>query len=236
MEGCAGMSTFVLVHGAWHGGWCWERLTPLLEDAGHRVTTPTLTGLGERCDLASAAVDLDTHIDDVLRHLEFERSSDVVLVAHSYAGFVAFGVAERAASAIESLVLLDAFIPLHGETMADHVGSRGDEYRAAAAADPHWLAPAPPAAVLGVPEGDLAWVDGLMTPQPVQTYLQPIALTGAVDAIEDRGYISCTSPGLQTLEESKRRIAAVGMPTAELECGHDAMIAKPEELAKILLG
>jgi pimeloyl-ACP methyl ester carboxylesterase len=105
------MSTFVLVHGAWHGGWCWERLTPLLEDAGHRVTTPTLTGLGERCDLASAAVDLDTHIEDVLRHLEFERASDVVLVAHSYAGFVAFGVAERAASAIESLVLLDAFIP-----------------------------------------------------------------------------------------------------------------------------
>jgi hypothetical protein len=120
--------------------------------------------------------------------------------------------------------------------MADHVGSRGDEYSAAAAADPNWLAPAPPAAVLGVPEEDLAWVDGLMTPQPVQTYLQPIALTGAVDAIEDRGYISCTSPGLPTLEESKRRIAAVGMPTAELDCGHDAMIAKPEELAKILLG
>jgi hypothetical protein len=75
-----------------------------------------------------------------------------------------------------------------------------------------------------------------MTPQPVQTYLQPIALTGGVDAIEDRGYISCTSPGLPTLEESKRRIAAVGMPTAELECGHDAMIAKPDELARILLG
>jgi pimeloyl-ACP methyl ester carboxylesterase len=229
------MSTFVLVHGAWHGGWCWQRVAPLLRAAGHRVTTPTLTGLGERCDLASEAVNLETHIDDVLRHLEFERLSDVVLVAHSYAGFVAFGVAERVASNIASLVLLDAFIPLDGDTMADHVGARGDEYRAAAAADPGWLAPAPPAAVLGVAEEDQAWVDGLMTPQPVQTYLQPISLSGGVDAIEDRRYIVCTSPGLATLEESKRRIAAVRMPTAELECGHDAMIAKPGELARLLL-
>ena len=75
-----------------------------------------------------------------------------------------------------------------------------------------------------------------MTPQPVQTYLQPIELTGAVDAIADKMYISCTSPGLATLEESKRRIAAVGMPIAELACGHDAMVAKPDELAAILLG
>jgi pimeloyl-ACP methyl ester carboxylesterase len=229
------VSTFVLVHGAWHGGWCWERVTPLLEAAGHRVTTPTLTGLGERCDLASAQVNLDSHIDDLLRHFEFERLSGVVLVAHSYAGFVAFGAAEKAAGEIARLVLLDAFIPLDGETMADHVGERGDQYRAAAADDPGWLAPAPPAAVLGVAEEDLAWVDGLMTPQPVQTYLQPIALTGAVDAIADSRYISCTSPGLPTLDESKRRIAAVGMPTAELACGHDAMIAVPGELAALLV-
>ena len=229
------MSTFVLLHGAWHGGWCWERVSPLLEAAGHRVTTPTLTGLGERCDLASAQVNLDTHIDDLLRHLEFERLSDVTLVAHSYAGFVAFGAAEKAAGEIGRLVLLDAFIPLDGETMAEHVGERGDQYRASAADDPGFLAPAPPAAVLGVAEEDLAWVDGLMTPQPVQTYLQPIELTGAVDAIADTRYISCTSPGLATLEESKRRIAAVGMPTSELACGHDAMIAKPAELASILV-
>jgi pimeloyl-ACP methyl ester carboxylesterase len=224
------MSTFVLLHGAWHGAWCWERLTPLLE--GHRVTTPTLTGLGERAGEASAQVDLETHIADVVTHLE-GLDDDVVLVAHSYAGFVAYGAAERAA--IGRLVLLDSFIPRHGETMAEHIAERGDQYRAAAADDPGWLAPAPPAAVLGVAEEDCAWVDGAMTAQPVQSYLQPIALSGAAERL-DRHYIACTTPALATIDESKRRMADEGVPVTELACGHDAMIAAPRELAAILLG
>ena len=119
------MSTFVLVHGAWHGGWCWDRVAPRLAQRGHRVTTPTLTGLGERSHLAGAAVNLDTHVDDVLNHIKYEGLREVVLVAHSYAGFVAYGVAETAAAAIDRLVLLDGFVPRDGETMADHVGERG---------------------------------------------------------------------------------------------------------------
>jgi pimeloyl-ACP methyl ester carboxylesterase len=154
-------------------------------------------------------------------------------VAHSYAGFVAYGAAERT-GAIGELVLLDSFIPRDGETMADHVGERGDQYRAAAADDPDWLAPAPPAAVLGVAEEDRAWVDRAMTPQPVQTYLQPIALTGAAELLPRR-YISCVDPGLPTIDESRRRMAADGVPISELRCGHDAMIAAPDELAAILL-
>jgi pimeloyl-ACP methyl ester carboxylesterase len=229
------MSTFVLVHGAWHGGWCWQRVAPLLQAAGHRVTTPTLTGLGERCDLASEAVNLETHIDDVLRHLEFERLSDVVLVAHSYAGFVAFGVAERVASNIASLVLLDAFIPLDGDTMADHVGARGDEYRAAAAENPDWLAPPPPISVLGVTGEAAVWAEPRLTPQPVQTYLQPATVGPGMEFVASKLYISCTDPGLATLDESKRRIAEAGWPIAELRCGHDAMIAAPDELTALLL-
>jgi hypothetical protein len=224
------MSTFVLVHGAWHGAWCWERVAPRLEAAGHRVTTPMLTGLGERAGEASANVNLDTHIADVVAALD--GLSDAVLVAHSYAGFPAYGAAERAA--ISRLVLVDAFIPQDSDTMADHVGERGDQYRAAAADDPGWLAPAPPAAVLGVAEDDVAWVDASMTPQPVQTYLRPIALTGAADRL-DRLYIDCTTPSLATLDESKRRIAAAGVPTTKLACGHDAMIAMPDQLADLLL-
>jgi hypothetical protein len=231
VAGGAGVSTFVLVHGAWHGAWCWERVAPLLADAGHRVVTPTLAGLGERAGEASAAVNLDTHIGDVVAALE--GRSDVVLVAHSYAGFPASAAAEQAE--IGRLVLLDAFIPRDGDTMAEHVGERGDQYRAAAADDPHWLAPAPPAAVLGVAEEDLPWVDGGMTAQPVQTYLQPIALGGAIEAIE-RSYIWCTTPSLSTLDESRRRIAEAGVPVTELACGHDAMIAAPDRLATLLLG
>jgi pimeloyl-ACP methyl ester carboxylesterase len=225
------MTTFVLVHGAWHGAWCWERLAPLLE--GHRVTTPTLSGLGERAGEASRAVNLDTHVSDLVSHLE-GLDGDVLVVAHSYAGFVAYGAAERT-GAIGRLVLLDSFIPRDGETMADHVGERGDQYRAAAAEDPDWLAPAPPAAVLGIAEEDRAWVDAAMTPQPVQTYLQPIALTGAAERL-DRRYISCVAPGLATIDESRRRMAAEGVPVTELACGHDAMIAARDELAALLLG
>ena len=90
------MATYVLVHGAWHGGWCWGRVTPLLRAAGHVVYTPTLTGLGERAHLLSPAIDLGTHVEDVVRVLHYEDLSDVVLVGHSYGGMVITGVAECA--------------------------------------------------------------------------------------------------------------------------------------------
>jgi pimeloyl-ACP methyl ester carboxylesterase len=228
------MSTFVLVHGAWHGGWCWDRVAPRLAERGHRVTTPTLTGLGERQHLAGASVDLDTHVTDVLNHVKYEGLRDVVLVAHSYAGFVAYGVAETAAAAIDRLVLLDGFVPRDGETMADHVGERGPQYREAAAADPGYLMPAPPPVAFGVPAED-TWVAPRLTPQPVGTYLQPLAVTGAIDGIADKSYISCTTPALAVLDESKRRIAEAGWPMSELACGHDAMVALPAELAELLL-
>jgi pimeloyl-ACP methyl ester carboxylesterase len=230
------MSTFVLVHGAWHGGWCWDRVAPRLVAAGHRVTTPTLTGLGERKHLAGAAVDLDVHVADIVNHIDFEGLSDIVLVAHSYAAFVAYGVAEQRAAAITRLVLLDGFVARDGETMADHLGERGPQYREAAAADPAYLMPAPPPAALGVTTADdLEWVRLRLTAQPVGTYLQPIALTGAVERITDRSYISCTTPALPVLEESRRRIADAGWPIDELACGHDAMVAAPAALAALLL-
>jgi len=230
------VSTFVLVHGAWHGGWCWDRVRERLEHAGHRVTTPTLSGLGERCHLASRGVNLETHISDLLNHIAYEDLNEVVLVAHSYAGFVAYGLADRNAAAIGRLVLLDGFVPRDGETMADHVGERGDQYRAGAAGDPDWLAPPPPIGVLGVSEQDAVWAEPRLTPQPVQTYLQPATVGPGMEFIASKLYISCTDPALATLEESKRRVAAAGWPIAELACGHDAMIAAPDALADLLLG
>src|SRR6476660_1698835 len=97
------MTAFVLVHGAWHGGWCWKRVTPLLRAAGHEVFAPTLTGLGERAHLASRGINLDTHINDVVMLMEAEELEDVVLVGHSYAGMVITGVADRAPQRIRRL-------------------------------------------------------------------------------------------------------------------------------------
>jgi pimeloyl-ACP methyl ester carboxylesterase len=111
---------FVLVHGAWHGGWCWKKVAPLLRAAGHDVFTPTLTGLGERVHLLASEIDLATHVDDVLGVLEYEDLTNVVLVGHSYGGMVISGVAERAGSRLARLVYLDAFLPENGKALRDY--------------------------------------------------------------------------------------------------------------------
>src|ERR671931_2929437 len=96
-------STFVLVHGAWHGGWCWIKVSRLLTDAANIVYTPTLTGLGERAHLARPEIDLETHVQDVVAVLENEELRNVVLVGHSYGGMVISGVATRAKTRIARL-------------------------------------------------------------------------------------------------------------------------------------
>src|SRR5580658_11213342 len=113
------MATFLLVHGAWHGAWCWRRVARLLTHAGHEVFTPTLTGLCERSHLLTPAVDLDTHILDVVNEMKWEQLNDVVLVGHSYGGMVISGVAEKMEKAIVSLVMLDAFMPENGQGVID---------------------------------------------------------------------------------------------------------------------
>ena len=114
--------TFVLVHGAWHGGWCWQRVADRLRGGGHTVFTPTLTGLGERSHLLRAGIDLKTHITDIVNVMKWEGLSDVVLCGHSYGGFVISGVAEQMAPAIRSIVFLDAFVPRNGESVLDLTG------------------------------------------------------------------------------------------------------------------
>jgi pimeloyl-ACP methyl ester carboxylesterase len=116
----AAPTTFVLVHGAWHGGWCWKKVTPLLRAAGHEVFAPTLTGLGERSHLLTRDVGLDTHITDIEQVLEYEDLRNVVLVGHSYAGMVITGVGDRAADRIGQLVYVDAFLPEHGKALTDY--------------------------------------------------------------------------------------------------------------------
>ena len=113
------MSTFVLVHGAWHGSWCWKRVRKALQDQGHQVFTPTLTGIAERSHLLSPTVNLDTHIDDVVNLIRWEELSDVVLCGHSYGGAVISGVADRIPDRIRSLVYLDAFLLEDGESLHD---------------------------------------------------------------------------------------------------------------------
>jgi pimeloyl-ACP methyl ester carboxylesterase len=136
------VTVFVVAHGAWSAAWAWKKMRPLLRAAGHELWTPTYTGLGERVHLANPTVKLDTHIADVVGMLEMEDLRDVVLIAHSYGGMVATGVADRARERIAQLVYLDAFVPQDGQSLFD---LQSPETRAHARTRAHrrrWLAPA----------------------------------------------------------------------------------------------
>ena len=113
------MATYVLVHGGWHGAWCWKKVVPLFQETGHRLYTPTLTGLGEKAPLLTPEVGLSTHIQDIVQLIEENQLNDVILLGHSYSGMVITGVVDRIPEQIGHLVYLDAVIPHDGESMAD---------------------------------------------------------------------------------------------------------------------
>jgi pimeloyl-ACP methyl ester carboxylesterase len=173
------MSSFVLVHGAWHGGWCYRRVAKILRAAGHDVFTPTLTGLGERSHLLRPDIDLDTHIADVLNVIKWEDLSNVVLCGHSYGGVVVTGVADSIPDKVVAVVYLDAFVPENGDTT---MGFLSKERQATILRDAKaygGIAAAPPPPELyGVNQSDIEWVRGKLTPHPMRTLQQAIRLTG----------------------------------------------------------
>ena len=218
-------ATFVLVHGAWHGGWCWQRVSDRLTAQGHRVFAPTLTGVCERSHLDSPSVDLSTQIRDVVNEIRWKDLENVVLVGHSYGGMVISGVAERVASKIASIVYLDAFVPADGQSIGD-LGGKVD-------AGP-FTTPIP-ATRFNVNEADRAWVDSKMTPQSTACFTEKIKLTGAYQKIARKAYIRATKfAGFASTFERIRSDAS--WKTYIVDCGHDVMIDKPDELTSILVG
>ena len=228
--------TFVLVHGAWHGGWCWVRVAALLRAQGHTVFTPTLTGLGERAHLFGTDIDLTTHVTDVVNLMKWEKLTDVVLCGHSYGGMVVSGVAEQMESAISSLVLLDAFVPNDGEAMEDiNVPPVQAVIRLAREKGEPGLAPRP-AAAFGVNEKDRAWVDSLCGPQPLKTFTDKISLTGARERIAKKSYIRAGGYAHPVFDAALEKTKAdPSWRTYSVPCGHDVMVDMPERLAEILV-
>ncbi|MDQ3373959.1 MAG: alpha/beta fold hydrolase [Acidobacteriota bacterium] len=233
------MINYLLVHGAWHGGWCWKRVARLLRAAGHEVFTPTLTGLGERVHLLNTDVELDTHIQDVLGVLKYEDLRNVVLVGHSYGGMVISGVAEKAAERLAHLVYLDAFVPNDGQSSADFqpaevlamrkekTRTEGDGYKL----------PCSPAENFGITnEEDLAWVKQRLNPHPFKTMLNTVQLTNPKAAQIPRTYIYCNNPPIGPFGQFAERLRTdESWQYRELATGHDAMITEPEQLAELLL-
>ena len=228
--------TFVLVHGAWHGGWCWRRVTDRLVRQGHRVFTPTLTGLGERAHLLNPAIDLDTHIADVVNLIRYEGLSDIVLVGHSYAGFVISGVVEQVEAAIASFVFLDAFVPQDGDSMAS-IGTEMTRNAIQAAANRgDTTLPPRPAEFFHVNPADRAWVDRLCGPHPIGTFVQPVKLAGARERTRKKSYIRAAAYPNPVFDAHAATLKArPGWRVYDVPCGHDVMVDMPERLTEILL-
>jgi pimeloyl-ACP methyl ester carboxylesterase len=231
------MSTYVLVHGAWHGSWCWKRVRKALQAQGHEVFTPTLTGLGERSHSLSPQVNLETHIDDVVNLIRWEELSNVVLCGHSYGGAVVSGVADRVPDRIGALVYLDAFLLDDGRSVHDEVPpkDRNAQLEAARAHGEGWKVPPIPAAGFNVNAKDAAWMDRQCTMQPLAAFQQPLRLSGKMHAVKDVTFVLATGYEGSPFMPSYERARAKAWKTVSVACGHDVMLDMPEELTTILL-
>jgi pimeloyl-ACP methyl ester carboxylesterase len=224
------MSTFVLVHGAWYGGWCWAHVARQLRDAGHEVHTPTLSGLGEHAGPGAAKVDLRTHVGDVGNMLIEHDLEDVVLVGHSYAGLVVREVADTLSDRVKELVLVDAWAGADGESLDSLAPAFFKDWVDSATTD--GLIAVPPASSVGVVDPELAaWVEARLRPQPRLTFSQPTMLRGAVDNIPCRAIV-CTPGGPMPFTEIAK---GFGWPITEIASGHDVMTLAPDQLAELLL-
>jgi len=229
------MATFVLVHGAWHGSWCWRRVRDALQARGHRVFTPTLTGVGERSHLLSPQVSLSTHIDDVVNLIRWEELSNVTLCGHSYGGAVISGVADRIADKLRALIYLDAFILEQGQSLYDALPPAQHEAQLELVrrVGDGWKVPPIPAEAFNVNAADRDWVNRQCTPQPIACFEQK-ANYASSGSIKNTAYILASgwsgSPFPPFYEQAKRQ----GWSTQAIDCGHDVMLDRPDELTAAL--
>ena len=231
------MTTFVLVHGAWHGSWCWKRVRKALQAEGHDVYTPTLTGIGERSHLLSRDVNLDTHIDDVINLIQWEELNDVVLCGHSYGGCVIRGVADRIGARIAKLVYLDAFVLENGESLHSTLPpeQRNLQLDLTKQHGDGWKVPPIPAQVFAVNAADAAWVDRQCTMQPIATFQQPLLLNNKTEPKTPTLFILASGWNDSPFNAFYERARVKGWKTLEIACGHDVMLDKPAELTRALL-
>ncbi|MDP9430961.1 MAG: alpha/beta hydrolase [Actinomycetota bacterium] len=229
------MTTVVLVAGAWHGAWCWERVLPALWQAGHDVVPVPLTGVGERAHQLSPEIGLATHVEDVVGTVRAAECRGAVLVGHSYGGLVVTGAADRLDEEVGRLVYVDAVVPTPGQSWADCLPPEARDARRALIAE-HGHIPPPPVSVYGITGDDAAWVGRRQTPHPGRVFEEPLNFDADRWAARPRTYVDCTAPALPTIEPSRRLVRSQpGWEVVELATGHDPMVSAPDVLAAVLL-
>ncbi|GAA2858414.1 alpha/beta hydrolase [Streptosporangium fragile] len=228
------MATFVLVHGSWAGGWMWEPVRLALEADGHRVLTPSLTGMAERHHLAAPDVGVATHVRDVARLLQYERLSDVILVGHSYGGMVITGVAAAVPDRIGRLVYVDAFLPDPGERAWDLLPWQKDAFETLRLPDRPWLV-RPVEATVFFPELEADYDGGRLTPMPIRTHEEPLPAMGdwAAAASIPSTYLHCTGEPAY-FDEVAERARTRGHEIVTIDAGHMVIVSHPHEVADLL--
>ena len=236
--------TFVLVHGAWHGGWCWRRVADVLVARGNRVFTPTLTGVGDRAHLFSKDISLQTHVEDILAVVETEELSDFILVGHSYGGFVISGVADALRERVSHYVYLDASVPPDMSpgasfSWADFNPPEAREARLKLVREQgNGVAlPAPPPSAFAVTkDSDVAWLKRHLRPMPVGTYIGTFTFASSGSNGLKRTYIASSKPPYALLVSTRNRIRDdKTWSFTTIEAGHDSMVTAPDELASLLM-
>lgn len=242
-----GKGTFVLVHPAWFGGWCWKKVAPLLRERGYDVYTPTLTGLGDRAHLARPEIDLSIHIEDVANLLKYEDLTGVILVGNSSGGMVITGVADQAPERIAHIVYLDAFVPQDGQSMLDLIPpDRRPPMEALVRNEGQgWLLPrfAPPPWEKFVPEAwritdeaDLRWVVPRLRPTPFGHFKEPVHRKNAAAEKLPRTYIRCVQwPNAVFDRHAEAARQTPGWRYRELATSHIPYITHPNQLADLLI-
>jgi pimeloyl-ACP methyl ester carboxylesterase len=226
------MSDFVLVHGAWHGGWCWRFVADLLGARGHRVFTPTLTGLGERAHLLTPQTGLGTHVRDITAVLDAEELKDVVLVAHSYGGLPA--VLATAHAAVARLVLVDAVEHVPGRALISGAAPAVVAAVEASLVEGPAMPPMAPA-VFNVPDGPLAdWLGRRLTPMPWKPMTEPLPPLPDRYAAIPKAYVAAAGNTLDGPIAGLAQARAAGWPVTVIASGHDLMVTAPESLADAL--
>ncbi len=233
---------YVLAHGSWHGGWCWRPVADRLLSAGHRVFTPSFTGMGDRAHLLREGITIDTFVDDLLQLIRSEELTDIVLVGHSFGGIPITGVADKIPECIAHLVYLDAVVLESGmSAFSSYPKADVDARIAAASSATGGLAvpvleriPAVWGLKPGTPEYD--WVSRRLTSHPIGSYTTPLILKNPIGNNCRRTYLHCTAPSHPLLHDSRKLVESLpGWKWVDIEAPHEAHITHPALVAEILL-
>jgi pimeloyl-ACP methyl ester carboxylesterase len=227
-------ATFLVCHGAWSAGWAWKKMHPLMAAAGHRLVTPTYTGLGEREHLANPSIDLETHIHDILNVIKYEDLRDIVLIGHSYGGMVATGVADRARDRVTQLIYIDAFVPGDGQSLLDLNEVARPRMQELAKSGDGWRVPPNPTPP-DTPQADLEWLAERRVHMPIKCFEMKLKLHGG-ELTLPRSYIYATriTPADTFGPFARLAKADPAWRYYELDASHSPNVTAPEPLMKLL--